>query len=382
MGSVVSGLTNSLFGRGGAGTAGEAVARARELGAEAVFKPYTVTTGSGTSQYADGELQARLSAPYEGLRQGSLGAAGSLLPMLTGAITQAPAQFGGYGQGLMDLAATQAAQAPQRFSFDSPYAQQIQQQTLAAPQQFDYTPDLAGRTEEIFGQQSALLQPEFQRQATELQGRLFGTGTLGKRLATPSGGMVQQDVMGLGEAQQRTLANLAGQARQQALGEEAQRYQQALGTFGTNVGQQQQALQNLLGAEAQQFGQATQQYGLGQTAQQQALQNLLATQGQGFGQAAQGFGLNEQARQAQIANLMGAQQGMFGQAIGLAGLEDQLMARGLDAETARAAAAYGSGQMQLSPYATQAQIQQQQRGQNAGFFGSVLGGAMSGGLFS
>lgn len=334
MGSIVGGITNALFGKGGAGTAGDAVARARELGAEAVFNPFTVTTGSGTSQYTDGELQAMLSAPYEGLRQGSLGAAGSLLPMLTGAVSQAPAQFGGYGQGLLGEATTRA---------------------MAQPAQFSYTPDLAGRTEEIFGQQSALLQPEFQRQATELQSKLFGTGTLGLRLAGESqglgegSGMVSPDALGLGRAQQQTLANLAGQARQQALGEEAQRYQQELGTFGTNVGQQQQALQNILGLQSQ-----------------------------GFGQAAQGFGLNEQARQAQIANLMSAQQGMFGQALGLAGLEDQLMARGLDAETARAAAAYASGQMQLDPYKTQAQIQQEQRGQNAGFFGSVLGGYLGG----
>jgi len=330
MGNVVGGITNALFGKGGAGVAGEAVARGRELGEQAYFRPYTVTTGSGTSQYTDGELQAMLSAPYAGLQQAVVGGASGLLPQLTGAVTAAPAQFGGYGAGMLGEAATRA---------------------MAQPAQFGYTPDLAGRTQEIFFQQAELLQPEFERQATELQGRLFGSGTLGKRLATPGGGMVQQDVMGLGEAQQRTLANLAAQSRQQALGEEAQRYQQELGVFGTNVGQQ-----------------------------QQALQNLLATQGQGFGQAAQGFGLNEQARQAQIANLMGLQQGMFGQAIGTAGLEDALIRQGLDAETARAAASLGSGQLQLSPYQTQAQILQQQRGQNAGFFGSVLGGALSGGF--
>lgn len=338
MGNVVGGITNALFGKGGAGIAGDAVARGRELGEQAYFRPYTVTTGTGTSQYQDGELQARLSAPYAGLQQAAVTGAGGILPQLTGAVTAAPAQFSGYGAGLLGEAATRA---------------------MAQPAQFGYTPDLAGRTQEIFGQQAELLQPEFQRQATELQGRLFGSGRLGLRLAGESqglgadSGMVSPDALGLGRAQQQTLANLATTARQQALGEEAQRYQQELGTFGTNVAQQQQALQNLLGV-----------------------------QGQGFGQAAQGFGLNEQARQAQISNLMGLQQGLFGQAIGTAGLEDALIRQGLDAETARAAAAYGSGQMQLAPYQTQAQIAQQQRGQNAGFFGSLLGGALSGGLFS
>ena len=74
---------------------------------------------------------------------------------------------------------------------------------------------------------------------------------------------------------------------------------------------------------------------------------------------------------------MGLQQGMFGQAIGTAGLEDALIRQGLDAETARAAASLGSGQLQLSPYQTQAQIMQQQRNQNAGFFGSVLGAGLA-----
>jgi hypothetical protein len=71
---------------------------------------------------------------------------------------------------------------------------------------------------------------------------------------------------------------------------------------------------------------------------------------------------------------------MLQSGLNISGLEQQLMAQGLDAETARAAAAYASGQMQLSPYANAAQIAQEQRGQNAGFFGSVIGGAMSGGF--
>lgn len=250
MGSIVSGL----FGRGGSGTAAAAVARARELGKDAVFKPYTVTTGSGMAGYTgDGNFYSTLSQPYQDLLGTSLTGAGNLFE--------------------------QAA------SFDP-----------------------SARAQEIFSEQSALLQPEFQRQATELQGTLFGRGTLGKKLAGESvglgrgAGMVQADALGLGQAQQQTLANLAAQSRGQAFGEQAQ------------------------------------------------LQDLAS--------------------------------GMLQAGLGISGLEQALMAQGLDAESARAAAAYASGTMQLSPYATQAQIQQQQRGQNAGFFGSLLGGAMSGGLFS
>jgi hypothetical protein len=311
-----------------------------------------------------------------GATLGSIG----LIPGLLGAVGQAPQQFGGYGQGLMNLAALRSAQAPQQFNFQSPYGQQIQQQSMAAPQQFGYTPDLAGRTQEIFGQQAEMLQPEFQRQATELQGRLFGSGRLGLRLAGESqglgadSGMVSPDALGLGRAQQQTLANLATTSRQQALGEEEQRYQQELGTFGTNVAQQQQALQNLMGAEAQLFGQQAQQYGLGQTAEQQALQNLLSAQGQGFSQAAQAYGLGQGAQQQQIQNAMALQQGLFGQALGLGQLEQGLYAGGLANEQARAAAALGAGQLAVAPYSTAADMQQRQQEANAGFFGALAGG--------
>ena len=250
MGNVVGGITNALFGKGGAGTAAEAVARARELGKEAVFRPYTVTTGAGTAQYlGDGQYRTTLAQPYQDILGTSLAGAGSLFEQA-------------------------AAFDPTR------------------------------RGQEVFAEQAALLQPEFQRQAQELQSSLFGSGRLGLKLAGEGlglgagSGMAQPDALGLGRAQQQTLAQIAAGSRQQALGEQAQLQQ-------------------------------------------------LAT-------------------------------GMLGAGMGISGLESQLMAQGLDAETARAAAQYASGQMQLSPYATQAQIQQQQRGQNAGFFGAVLGGALAG----
>lgn len=250
MGNVVGGITNALFGKGGAGTAEAAVARARELGKEAVFNPFTVTTGAGTAQYlGDGQYQTTLSQPYQDILGTSLAGAGSMFERAA--------------------------------SFD--------------PSQ---------RATEVFGEQAALLQPEFERQATDLQNRLFGSGRLGLRLAGESqglgtgSGMVSPDALGLGRQQQQTLAQIAANARTQAFGEQAQLQQSAAGML---------------------------------------------------------------------------QAGM-----GISGLEQALMAQGLDAETARAAAAYASGQMQLDPYKTQAQMQQEQRGQNAGFFGSVLGGFLGG----
>jgi len=323
-------LVNSLFGRGGSGIANQGIQEGARRAEQSYFRPYTVTTGTGTSGYQNGQLTAALSPELAALQGSAFGTAGQFLPQL----------------------AALASQSPNMFGYQSPLLGQAEQLAMQAPQQFAFTPDIASRQQEIFEQTSAQLQPQFAQQATQLQQGLFGSGRLGLRLSGESAGlgagsgMVQPDALGLGRAQQQTLAGLATQARQQALGEEAQRYQQSLGTFGTNVAQQQQQLQNLLG-----------------------------TQAQGFGQAAQGFGMNEAQRQQQFANMLGLQQGLFGQGTALSGLEQALMAQGLDAETARAAAAYGAGNLALSPYNTAAQIAQQQRGQNADFFGALAGAA-------
>lgn len=243
-------ITNSLFGKGGAGTAGEAVARARELATGARFNPYTVRSGTGTTGYrGDGEFFSELSQPYQDVLGTSLAGAGSIFDQLA--------------------------------AFDP-----------------------SARAGEVFQEQADLLRPEFQRQAVDLQNQLFGSGRLGLRLAGEGqglgtgSGMVQPDALGLGTRQQQTLAQLAAGARGQAFNEMGQ-----LGNLGS-----------------------------------QALTN----------------------------------------AMGISNLETQLMGLGLTAEQARAAAALGSANMELTPYATKAQIEQDQRGQNAGFFGSVIGGALGG----
>jgi hypothetical protein len=328
MGSIVSGL----FGKGGSGVAQQGIEEAGRRAADAYFKPYTVTSGYGGTQYDDGRLASFLSGPYAQLQGQTTGVSSGLIPAAVGMALESTPQFQGYGQGLMNLAAMRSAQMPQQFGF---------------------TPDIQTRAQGIFSQQAEQLQPEFARQATELQGKLFGSGRLGLRLAGESqglgagGGAVQPDALGLGRAQQQTLAQLSTQARQQAFGEEAQRYEQALGGYQAN-----------------------------QAAQQAALQNLLTAQGQGFGQAAQAYGLQTGAQQQQLANIMGLQQGLFGQAAQLAGLENQLMQLGMSAEQARSAAALGAGNLAVAPYATAAKIAQEQRGQNAGFFGGLIGAGL------
>ena len=250
MGSIVSGL----FGKGGSGTAGEAVARARELAPGARFNPYTVRTGTGTTGYrGDGQFYSELSQPYQDLLGTTLGGAQGLFE-----------QFG---------------------SFD--------------PSQ---------RAAEIYGEQAALLQPSFEQQATQLQNRLFGGGRLGLRRAGEAqglgagSGMVQPDALGLGQAQQQTLAQLMAQSRGQAFSEQAQLGQMASGLLGAGT---------------------------------------------------------------QISSLEGA-----------------LIAQGLSAEQARAAAALGAGQLAVAPYSTAADMAQRQQESTAGFFGALAGGVgagMSGG---
>ena len=239
-------LVDSLIGKGGTGISKEGIEEAARRAESAYFRPYTVrASATGTTAYdpTSGTTAALLSPEYQTVLQQALGSAGGL--------------FG------------------QMRAFD--------------PSQ---------RAQEIYQEQAELLQPAFQQQATALQSQLFGSGRLGLRLAGESqglgagSGMVSPDALGLGRAQQQTLAQLASQARTQAFGEQAQ-----------------------------------------------------------LGQLAAG-GLQS--------------------ALDISGLEQGLMGTGLQAESARAAAGLGAGQLAVAPYATAAQMAQQQAGARAGFLGSLF----------
>lgn len=261
-GAIGSSLGGALFGGGASGGGGvgmsqEAIAEAKRRADQAVFKPYTVTTTAGTTSYTpDQGYQTTLSQPYQEILGTALGGAGNMFE--------------------------QAA------AFD--------------PTQ---------RAAEVYGEQAALLQPSFQQQAVELQNRLFGSGRLGLRLAGESqglgagGGMVQPDALGLGRAQQQTLAQLAAGSRQQAFEEQA------------------------------------------------ALQNMAT--------------------------------GMLGAGMTVTDMERALMAQGVDAETARAAAAYGAGSLATGQYGNAVQAQSQAQANKMSMLGglgsSLIGAAGKGGLF-
>lgn len=125
---------------------------------------------------------------------------------------------------------------------------------LGEPEEFNYNFDPAQRSQELFDQRSALLQPAFAQQRAQLQEGMFGSGRLGLRLAGEGAGagsgMVQPDVFGLGQAQSQALADLAARSSTDAFGESMQRAGLDLSKFMTNQGTQQQLFGNLTGLEA------------------------------------------------------------------------------------------------------------------------------------
>ena len=189
-----------------------------QMAQDAKFKPYTLTTTTGTTNWdkSGNQFNVELAEPLSSIqREGYFGAQ----PLLS----QIPVAYG-----------REAAQ----FGFDT---------------------DLAGRTSDIFREQSALLEPAFAQQRQQLQSDLFGSGRMGLMLAgeaagAGAGGMVSPDAFGLGRAQSETLANLAAQSRQQALGEQQQAYGIESGIFGINEALEQQRATNLLAGGTGLFG--------------------------------------------------------------------------------------------------------------------------------
>lgn len=182
MGSLVS----SVLGMDNGMKAGQQAAEAGERYAKDVyFRPYTMTSGFGTSSYSPDSYSSQLAPQFYGAQAAALGGASGLLGQLS--------------------------------SFDPVQRQQ-----------------------DLFRQQAALLQPEFQAQQTRLESGAFGKGRLGLRLAGAGvgagGGMVQPDVFGLGQAQSQALGQLAVQSREQALQEGATLTDMATNLLAQGIG--------------------------------------------------------------------------------------------------------------------------------------------------
>ena len=193
--------------------------RALKMAENAEFKAYNLTQGTGSTTW-DPETNSFTT---------------DMNPTLTGIQNQG---YAGVGDLLGKMGESYGRDAAQ-FGFD--------------------TGDTASRTQDIFSQQSALLQPEFAQQRSQLKNDLFGSGRMGLMIAgdasgAGAGGMVNPDAYGLGRAQSQTLANLAVGSREQALGEQQQQYNMEAGMFGVNQAQEQQRSQNLLAGSTGMLG--------------------------------------------------------------------------------------------------------------------------------
>jgi len=185
--------------------------RALKMAENAEFKQYSLTQGTGSTTW-DPETNSFTT---------------DMNPALTGIQDQG---YGGVGDLMGQIGDSYGREAAQ-FGFD--------------------TGDTASRTQDIFSQQSALLQPEFAQQRSQLKNDLFGSGRMGLMIAgdasgAGSGSMVNPDAYGLGRSQSQTLANLAVGSREQALGEQQQQFDMESGMFGANQEQIQQRSTNLL----------------------------------------------------------------------------------------------------------------------------------------
>ena len=185
--------------------------RALKMAENAEFKAYNLTQGTGSTTW-DPETNSFTT---------------DMNPTLTGIQNQG---YAGVSDLLGKMGESYGRDAAQ-FGFD--------------------TGDTASRTQDIFSQQSALLEPEFAQQRNQLQNDLFGSGRMGLMIAgdaagAGAGGMVNPDAYGLGRAQSQTLANLAVGSREQALGEQQQQFDMEAGMFGANQEQLQQQSTNLL----------------------------------------------------------------------------------------------------------------------------------------
>lgn len=263
-------------GKGGGSDTPKIDKETREFARQSTFKPYTLTTSVGTTGYdEDSGFSVGLGQPLRDIQQeGYLGA-----QQLMGGIPEA------FGREVTP---------------------------------FGFERDLEGRTADIFREQSALLEPAFAQQRQKLQSDLFGSGRMGLMLAgeaagAGAGGMVSPDAFGLGRAQSETLANLAAQSRQQALGEQQQAYGIESGIFGINEALEQQRAQNLLAG-------TTGLFGLGSAisdTEASLLQLGLATEGArgaSYAQAAGALSAGQQAAAsaAQAANSGGGGKGVLG----------------------------------------------------------------------
>lgn len=194
--SDIAGGLLGMFGQSSANKAAEQAAAAQLEAAKiaadaAAFKPYSVTTGLGTSYF------------------------------------DADAKTAGY-------------------QLDPALAAWRDQMMLAAGQAMPTSMDTGAAAQQYYDEMQAMMAPSRQAENLQMQQDLFGSGRLGMRMAgagTGAGtGMVQPDVFGLNQARAQADQALAQQSRAQAQTELDQSIARGTGLFQTGVGIEQLGL--------------------------------------------------------------------------------------------------------------------------------------------
>jgi hypothetical protein len=297
-GGLASGLVGSLFGGGKTQPSQQ-----YQTIPGTPLQPYTYRTSIGTSTGApEGDYgftsDTQLSPQLQALQQTGFSSATPFYQQLTSGLMQRPVGFN-------------ETYSPTALGFD--YT------TPAA--QFEGTYDPAAEADRIFKQESALLDPKFKQQATDLQARLFGSGRLGAQLASQeAGGMVNPEAYGLQRAQQQTLAELAASASQRGQSAAQQRFATDVQRFNTQQAADAAARQ----ADIARFGQqiaGTQEGRAAEVARLSALGDI--------------YGLNYSAQQDYLQNLLTGGQTLFGLGQSVYGMERQLAQDALSREIAR-----------------------------------------------
>lgn len=132
------------------------------------------------------------------------------------------------------------------YQLDPALAAWRDQMMLAAGQAMPSSFDTTANAQQYYDEMQAMMAPSRQQENLQMQQDLFGSGRLGMRLAGEGAGagtgMVQPDVFGMNQARTQADQALAQQARAQAQTELDQAIARGTGLFQTGVGIEQLGL--------------------------------------------------------------------------------------------------------------------------------------------
>lgn len=350
-------IGSSLFGGLGGGGGGqrisqEAVERARQLGPLATFRPVTVTSSLGQARaYGGGMTQPTMMPAQTPAMSPAYTAPRSLQDLLRTSFTSDRGQtirgeeaLRQAGINLEQATPTQAANLIQR-----------------AVDRGVLTPQAGSMGMSQAQQMPSMMQPT----TTDLGFQLGGQySDIVNRALSGASGLFGQ------------LADYSPEARA------AEIYQEQLNLLDPTFAQQEaQLAQSLFGSGRLGLQLAGDAAGAGRGTGMVSpdVFGFQRARGQTLAQLAAGSRQQALTEGQQMLNLAS---GLLSQGLGVNQAERQMIALGIDAETARAAAQYAAGNLELQPYGTAAAAASQAQANRMGLFGGVASGLLSNpGLF-